>query len=245
MCHVVALHDLSTTEAAQLGQVVTQVSQALHAVIDCVKTYSACFAEAEGFAHLHVHVIPRMEWFTAEQRGPDVFSFLGVSADEEVPEAERDQLALARARGESTPTSRHCERQSMTDNAERVREMLALADQMKVDELIEYFADDSVMELPFAPGRMEKRYEGKEAILGFQQFARDSFSTFSMIVDTIHTTADPHVVIAEHRSEGVVAANGRRYQNRYCTIFTFDDAGRVVRGASTTTPASVVQAFKR
>ncbi len=38
----------------------------------------------------------------------------------------------------------------------------------------------------------------------------DSFSTFSMRVDTIHETADPHVVIAEHRSNGVVAANGRR-----------------------------------
>ena len=86
-----------------------------------------------------------------------------------------------------------------------------LADQMKVDELIEYFADDAVMELPFAPGRMAKRYEGKDAILGFQQFARDSFSTFSMTVDAIHETADPHVVIAEHRSDGVVAANGRRY----------------------------------
>ena len=75
--HVVSLHDLSTTEAAELGQIVTQVSQALHTVIDCVKTYSACFAEAEGFAHLHAHVIPRMEWFTAAQRGPNVFSFLG------------------------------------------------------------------------------------------------------------------------------------------------------------------------
>ena len=93
--HVVALHDLSTTEAAQLGEIVTQVSQALHVVIDCVKTYSACFAEAEGFAHLHAHVIPRMEWFTAEQRGPNVFGLLGVSADEELPEAERDRLALA------------------------------------------------------------------------------------------------------------------------------------------------------
>ena len=133
----------------------------------------------------------------------------------------------------------------MTDNAERVREMLALADQMKVDELIEYFADDSVMELPFAPGRMEKRYEGKEAILGFQQFARDSFSTFSMRVDTIHTTADPHVVIAEHRSDGVVAVNGRRYQNRYCTIFSFDDDGRVVRWREYYDAGVVVQAFKR
>ena len=51
--------------------------------------------------------------------------------------------------------------------------MLSLAGEMRVDELIEYFRDDAVMELPFAPGRMEKRYDGKEAILGFQRFLND------------------------------------------------------------------------
>jgi ketosteroid isomerase-like protein len=129
-------------------------------------------------------------------------------------------------------------------NADRVREILALADQMKVEELIEYFAEDAVMELPFAPGRMPKRYEGKDAILGFQVFARDSYSSFSMTVDAIHETADPNVVIAEHHSDGVVAANGRRYENRYCTIFAFDDAGRVVRWREYYDAGVVVRAFR-
>ena len=129
-------------------------------------------------------------------------------------------------------------------NAERVREILALADQMKVDELIEYFAADAVMELPFAPGRMTKRYEGKDAILGFQQFAKDSFSTFAMTVDRVHETADPHVVIAEHHSDGVVAENGRPYANTYCTIFTFDAEGMVVGWREYYDAGVVVRAFR-
>ena len=36
---------------------------------------------------------------------------------------------------------------------------------MRVEELIEHFADDAVMELPFAPGRMAKQHTGKDAIL--------------------------------------------------------------------------------
>ena len=132
----------------------------------------------------------------------------------------------------------------MPSNVERVRTLLALADGMQVDELIEHFADDAVMELPFAPGRMPRRYEGKEAILGFQRFARDSFSTFSMAVDAIHATADPDVVIAEHRSDGVVATNGRTYQNRYCTIFTFDAAGQVVSWREYYDAGVVVRAFR-
>jgi len=126
-----------------------------------------------------------------------------------------------------------------------VGEMLSLAGEIRVDELIEYFSDDAVMELPFAPGRMERRYEGKDAILGFQRFARDSFSTFSMVVDAIHETGDPHVVIAEHHSDGIVRENGRAYRNRYVTFFTFDDAGRVCRWQEYYDAGAVLRAFRQ
>jgi ketosteroid isomerase-like protein len=129
-------------------------------------------------------------------------------------------------------------------NVDRVREMMVLAGEMKVDELIAYFADDAVMELPFAPGKMEKAYRGKAAVLGFQEFARDSFSSFTMTVDAIHETADPNVVICEHRSDGVVAANNRRYRNRYVTIFTFDDDGLVTNWREYYDAGVVVQAFR-
>jgi uncharacterized protein len=129
-------------------------------------------------------------------------------------------------------------------NVERVREMMELAGRMDVDALIGYFADDAVMELPFAPGQMPKRYEGKDAVLAFQRFARDAFSTFTMDVDAVHETADPHVVIAEHHSDGVVAENGRRYQNRYVTVFAFDDAGKVVNWREYYDAGVVVRAFR-
>ena len=115
---------------------------------------------------------------------------------------------------------------------------------MRVDELIELFAPDAVMELPFAPGRMERRYEGRDAILAFQRFARDAFVTFRMYTDAIHETSDPRVVIAEHHSEGVVAANGRPYNNRYCTIFTFDDDGKVTSWREYYDAGEVVRAFR-
>jgi ketosteroid isomerase-like protein len=129
-------------------------------------------------------------------------------------------------------------------NRARVEAMLALADQMRVEELIEYFADDAVMELPFAPGRMAKRHEGKGAILAFQSFARDSFSAFAMTVDAIHETADPNVVVAEHRSDGVVAGNGRPYRNTYVTIFTFGDDGLVTNWREYYDAGVVVRAFR-
>jgi len=132
----------------------------------------------------------------------------------------------------------------VTTNVDRVREVMQLADQMRVDELVAMFADDAVMELPFAPGKMTRRYDGKDAIAGFQEFARDSFSEFSMTVDAVHETTDPHVVIAEHRSDAVVAENGRPYRNHYVTIFTFDDAGRIASWREFYDPGVVVRAFR-
>ena len=129
-------------------------------------------------------------------------------------------------------------------NAQRVRDIMRLADAMRVDELIEHFRDDAVMEVPFAPGRMERRYDGKPAIYEFQRLAADSFSEFSMTVDAIHETVDPNVVIAEHRSDAIVAENGRPYQNRYVTVFEFDDDGKIVCWREYYDAGVVARAFK-
>ena len=132
----------------------------------------------------------------------------------------------------------------MTTNVERVQQLLVLAGDMRVDDMLEYFTDDAVMELPFAPGRMDKRHEGKEAVAGFLKFVQHAFSSFSMTVDAIHETRDPNVVVAEHRSDGVVAENGRPYRNRYVTIITFDDDGKVVHWREYYDAGVVVKAFR-
>jgi ketosteroid isomerase-like protein len=129
-------------------------------------------------------------------------------------------------------------------NVGRVREIMQLADEMRVDELVELFALDAVMELPFAPGKMPRAHVGKSAIADFQQFARDAFSEFSMTVDAIHETTDPHVVVAEHRSDAIVAENGRPYRNHYVTFFTFDDDGLVSSWREFYDAGVVVRAFR-
>jgi uncharacterized protein len=132
----------------------------------------------------------------------------------------------------------------VTTNVDRVREMLALAGEMRVDELITYFADDVLMELPYVPGKMTKRYAGKADAFEFQKFARDSFSTFSMTVDAVYETTDPQIVIAEARSDAVVTDNGRPYQNTYVFFFTFDADGKVVQWREYYDPGVVVRAFR-
>jgi diadenosine tetraphosphate (Ap4A) HIT family hydrolase len=71
--HAERLTDLVPAAADELGGLLTAASRALEAVTGCVKTYVALFAEAEGFTHLHFHVIPRMADQPVSRRGPAVF----------------------------------------------------------------------------------------------------------------------------------------------------------------------------
>jgi ketosteroid isomerase-like protein len=130
------------------------------------------------------------------------------------------------------------------ENVDRVVELLRLAGAMDVDGLLERFAADAVIEVPFAPGQMPKVYEGRAAVRGFLELARNSFSPFSITVDAIHALDDPRVVVAEFRSDGVVQANGRPYCNRYVVFYTFDDHGLVTNWREYYDAGVVVRAFR-
>jgi diadenosine tetraphosphate (Ap4A) HIT family hydrolase len=96
--HVLALDELTAEESADLGPLLSDLTAALREVVHCEKTYVALFAEAEGFAHLHFHVIPRSADLDATHRGPRVFGLLGGDPARHVPETTRDQIATALAR---------------------------------------------------------------------------------------------------------------------------------------------------
>lgn len=94
--HVLALDELSAEEVSGLGPLLRSLTSALRTVTGCSKTYVALFAQAEGYAHVHFHVVPRMPDFTDDQRGPrSLHAFLGAQGDEAVPDEEMDRIALA------------------------------------------------------------------------------------------------------------------------------------------------------
>jgi diadenosine tetraphosphate (Ap4A) HIT family hydrolase len=93
--HVTAVAELTDAEAAALGPWQVRLSRALHAVTGCGKTYIAQFAEAEGFSHVHFHIVPRADDLPDDLRGPRVFALLGRAPEEDLGEARRDELALA------------------------------------------------------------------------------------------------------------------------------------------------------
>src|SRR5215472_1505467 len=93
--HVTALDELTPAEAAELGPLLRNVTAAMRTVLACTKTYVALFAEAEGFAHVQFHVIPRAADLDADLRGPRIFGLLGGDSERHVPESVMDDIATS------------------------------------------------------------------------------------------------------------------------------------------------------
>jgi diadenosine tetraphosphate (Ap4A) HIT family hydrolase len=93
--HVLSFTDLTPAAADELGGLVRRLSQALEQVTGCAKTYLMQFSEAEGYSHLHLHLVPRMPDQPEDARGPRVFAYLNADGSEGVSAAERDEIALA------------------------------------------------------------------------------------------------------------------------------------------------------
>ena len=93
--HVLSFTDLSPAAADELGGLVRRMSAALQQVTGCVKTYLMQFSEAEGFSHLHLHLVPRLADHPDDARGPSVFALMAGEESQWLPERERDDVALA------------------------------------------------------------------------------------------------------------------------------------------------------
>jgi diadenosine tetraphosphate (Ap4A) HIT family hydrolase len=92
--HIAAVHEMTGEEAAELGLLLQRASAALREVVGCPKTYVIQFAEAEGHAHVHFHVIPRMADQPEERRSVGIFGYLGVPVAERLDDATMDEIAL-------------------------------------------------------------------------------------------------------------------------------------------------------
>jgi diadenosine tetraphosphate (Ap4A) HIT family hydrolase len=93
--HVLSFTELTPEAADELGGLVRRLAVALQVVTGCMKTYLMQFSEADGFSHLHLHLVPRMRGQPAHARGPRVFSYLTDDSTRWLPAADLDAIAFS------------------------------------------------------------------------------------------------------------------------------------------------------
>ncbi|MFF5171974.1 nuclear transport factor 2 family protein [Micromonospora sp. NPDC000089] len=88
---------------------------------------------------------------------------------------------------------------------------------------IALFADDGVMEFPFAPPGQPGRVAGRAALHDYLIGYPELLDIREIEDVTVHETAEPAVIVAEFTASGVVVATGRPYRLRYIAVLTIRD----------------------
>jgi diadenosine tetraphosphate (Ap4A) HIT family hydrolase len=83
--HAEALHELTAEEFAELAQIQGKLIPLLHKELLSEKEYVSCYAEMDGFRHIHFHVFAKPAGFPDELKGGKSFALLKVTHEEAVP----------------------------------------------------------------------------------------------------------------------------------------------------------------
>lgn len=86
--HIEALHELSREEFQELAEIQYKLVQVMHMDGAVQKEYMMCFAEGEGFSHVHIHLVPKPADLPAELKGPRIFGRMAVDNDHAIPALE-------------------------------------------------------------------------------------------------------------------------------------------------------------
>jgi ketosteroid isomerase-like protein len=84
------------------------------------------------------------------------------------------------------------------------------------------WAEDGVLEFPFASAGYPPRVEGRDAIREYLRDYPNLLDIRDVTAKTVHETADPAVVVVEFTVAGVVVAKQTPYELSYVAVITVE-----------------------
>ncbi|WP_329612627.1 nuclear transport factor 2 family protein [Streptomyces brevispora] len=88
------------------------------------------------------------------------------------------------------------------------------------------WADDGVMEFPFAPDGWPARLEGRETIAAYMRDYPEHIDLHDFPELRIHETTDPEIIVVEMRGVGRLVETGSAFDMTYIAVVTIRD-GRI------------------
>ncbi len=129
----------------------------------------------------------------------------------------------------------------------------ALGDRIddSADNFIAMMADDFVMEFPYARPGMQRRIEGREAVLGYLMTVAGGVSIDTVDNVVVHETGDPEVVIVEFQAHGRALKVDEPYDQSYISVIRarggrmvhYKDYWNPIQGLKAQVGAAAVDAF--
>lgn len=109
---------------------------------------------------------------------------------------------------------------SPADLVERALQLLLHHDMAAFADL---WAEDGVLEFPFAQPGSPQRIDGRAAVRAYLRDYPDLLDVREVPERVVHRTEDPDVLIVEFTVNGVVVATDKPYTMRYIAVITVRD----------------------
>ncbi|NXY97949.1 nuclear transport factor 2 family protein [Streptomyces sp. BR123] len=110
-----------------------------------------------------------------------------------------------------------------TSPADLFRHSLRLLLDKDIPAWVALWAEDGLMEFPFAPGGWPGRLEGREAIAAYMRPYPDRIDLHDFPALTIHQTTDPGTIVVEMRGVGRLVETGAPFDMTYIAVVTVRD----------------------
>ncbi|EPD93359.1 nuclear transport factor 2 family protein [Streptomyces albus] len=115
---------------------------------------------------------------------------------------------------------------SPSSPAELYRHSLRLLLDKDIPAWVDLWAEDGVMEFPFAHGDWPRRLEGKQAVAAYMRHYPDHIDLHDFPEVVIHQTSEPETIVVEMRGVGRLVADDSPFDMRYVGVVTVHD-GRI------------------
>ncbi|MEU5811379.1 nuclear transport factor 2 family protein [Streptomyces sp. NPDC047718] len=127
-----------------------------------------------------------------------------------------------------------------TSPADLFRHSLRLLLDKDVPGWVALWAEDGLMEFPFAPEGWPARLEGRAAVAAYMRDYPDHIDLHDFPAVRIHRTTDPETIVVEMRGVGRLVATDTPFDMTYIAVVTVRD-GRITSYRDYWNPLAVLE----
>lgn len=112
----------------------------------------------------------------------------------------------------------------------------------RIEEWVDLFKEDGILEFPYRPKDFPTSVSGKKELY---EYMKNFPNHFKVKFDNLHfhSTEEPTLVIAEFTSDGHAVSTGKPYIQKYISVVTTDDEGKIIRYVDFWNPMVALEAI--
>ncbi|MFJ6718730.1 MULTISPECIES: nuclear transport factor 2 family protein [unclassified Streptomyces] len=110
-----------------------------------------------------------------------------------------------------------------TSPSDLYRHSLRLLLDKNIPAWVDLWAEDGLMEFPFAPAGRPQRLAGREEVAAYMRHYPDHIDLHDFPDLRIHQTTDPQTIVVEMRGVGRLVANDAPFDMTYIAVVTVQD----------------------